>query len=446
MTTVDVIVIGAGLAGLSAARRLKERGASVIVLEARWRVGGRVQSERLGAGHSAAAGHVIDLGAQFIGDAHTRVSALVDEVGLTRVPRNKRGNTVYLSSADAEPVLVRGDDLPLSFLCKLDVMQMDWRIGRRLEALRRADATALDGMTAARYLRQLAFTDEAYRFMAGFIEGEFCAPVEGFSVQELFEQAAAVGGRKGEADSAGWFLAEGTGPLAQHLADRLGGSIVLNAPVTRVEQGKGRVTVATAMATYHAGSLIVATPPQLYGTIGLLPLMPEHRRQVIEAYQPGSVIKTVLVFEAPWWRHRGFSGSLLSPGGICNAALDASTPNAGAGVLVLFSTAASGHRLGQKKAEDERIACVLDWLSVVNGAAIPMPIASRSVDWNADRWSLGGYASRRGPGGWSAAPDLFASIGHIHFAGTETATEWRSFMEGALQSAESAADAILVTG
>jgi monoamine oxidase len=444
MLTVDVIVIGAGLAGLSAARRLKERGASVIVLEARSRIGGRVQSERIGTGCCSMAGHVIDLGAQFIGDAHTRLSALVDEVGLTRVPRNQEGLSLYFNSTEAEPMLTKGDNLPLSFLGKIDALQMYWRVGRQLKDLSRADVPLQDRMPASRYLRQLSFSDEAYRCMAGFIEGEFCMPVEAFSVYEFLEQAASVGGRKGEADSAGWFLAEGTAPLAQHLADKLGQSIVLNAPVVRVQQDNDGVTVDTATASYRAQSLIVTAPPQLYRATGIFPLIPEHRRQVIAGYQQGAVIKTVLVFEAPWWRDKGLSGSMLSPGGLCTAAMDASTPHSGAGVLVLFSTAASGRYLGQTTAEAQRIERVLEWLRSVYGTAIPTPIAARSVDWSIDTWSLGGYASRRGIGGWAAAPDLFAPVGRIHFAGTETATVWRSSMEGALQSAERAADAILI--
>jgi monoamine oxidase len=443
MSSVDVIVIGAGLAGLSAAQQLKERGASVRVLEARSRVGGRAHSERIESGRIQGAEQVIDLGAQFIGDAHVRLSALVDEVGLTRVPRNSEGKSVYLCSSEGKHVVVNGDDLPLSALGKLDAMQIDWRIGRRLRDLGVADAATLDRMTAAQYFRQLAFTDEAFRYVVGWIEAEFCVAADAFSAHEFLEQFASVGGRKGEAASAGWFLSEGISPLAHHLAGRLGSSVVLNAPVVSVRQDDNAVMVDTGAATYQARSLIVTTPPQLYRSMGLLQLMPDHRRQVIDGYRSGAVIKTVLVFDAPWWRDRGLSGSMLCPGGICNAAIDASPPRSKAGILVLFSTAESGRKLGQTTVEAERIDRVLAWLRCVTGGAVPAPIAARSVDWSIDSWSLGGYASRRGLGGWAAAPDLFAPIGRIHFAGTETATVWRAFMEGALQSAERAVEAVL---
>lgn len=437
MSIVDVLVIGAGLAGLSAAQRLKSRGASVTVLEARPRIGGRVLTERLQTGH------VIDHGAQFLSDDHKRLSVLVDEAGLTRVARSKAGQYAYFSSPAAKPALSEDGQLPLSFWPKLDALQMYWRIGRHQARVGKANRESWDSRSAAHYLRELAFTDEAYGFLAGFIEGELCAPIDTFSARELIEQAASVGGRKGEADSAQWFLAEGTGPLADHLAGILGASLVLHTPVTRVYQDADGVTVETAQTTYRARHLIVTAPPQLYGTMGILPHLPENRQRVIAGYQPGSVIKAVLVFEKPWWREQGLSGSLLSPGAICNAGLDASPPDGRAGTLVLFSTSASGRRLGQKTNEPDRIETVLEWLRSVAGQNVPAPIAARSIDWTTDTWSLGGYASRRGLGGWTEAPDLFAPVGNIHFAGTETATEWRSFMEGALQSAERAVDVLL---
>ena len=76
----------------------------------------------------------------------------------------------------------------------------------------------------------------------------------------------------------------------------------------------------------------------------------------------------------------------------------------------------------------------MDWVRRSFGGDVPALMTGRSVDWSADPDSLGGYASRRAPGGWADAPDLFKSLGRLHFAGTETAGHWRSFMEGAIES------------
>lgn len=432
----DAIVIGGGLAGLSSARRLRAAGALVKVLEGRGRIGGRVHSQRLDTGHT------IDLGAQFIGNAQRRISALVDEVGLTRVSPHTVGDNVFLMSPDAEPVFKQGDGLPLSLFGRLDVLVGMWGLDRRLRSFR-TDIERLDALAASRFVRELTFTRTPADLLATYTEGEMCALLEDISAYELLEQVASTGGVDGEANSAQWYLAEGAEPLARHLAGGLGESVVLNSPVTNIELHGEWLTVDATTGVYRARHLIVAVPPQLYGRIGLLPLLPEERRRVIADYKHGHVIKTILVFDSPWWRNLGASGRALSAGGIFNAAVDGSPADGSVGILVLFATAASALRLCGTTLESGRIARAVDWLKTLSGGAIPELLAARSIDWNADPFSLGGYASRRGIGGWRSTADLFTPVRRVHFAGTETAAEWRSFMEGALQSAERAADEVL---
>ncbi|MDX2234560.1 MAG: FAD-dependent oxidoreductase [Hyphomonadaceae bacterium] len=433
---VDAIVIGAGLAGLATGRRLKQNGASVRVLEARDRVGGRVQSQRL------ASGHVIDLGAQFIGDAQRRISALVDEIGLTRIARNVVGDTVHVPTPSSRPVLKRGGDLPLSFVGWLDAMHAVWDLDQRAKSFR-ADILRLDAMSASELIRDLTVTYAPARFLAGFIEGELCTPLDTVSAYELFDQSASIGGLDGERSSADWYLAEGMAPVADHLAAALGEDLVLNAAVTDVEQHAGWIRVSAGSGVYRSRHLVIAVPPQLYGKSGLLRILPAERRDVVASYRHGEVIKTILVFERAWWRDQSLSGDLLSPGSAFSAALDGSPADGGVGIFVLFATATSARCLSSMQEESERISAAHAWLSSLAGSPVPAPIAARSIDWTLDPWALGGYASRRPIGGWLAAPDLFGSVGRVHFAGSETATEWRSFMEGALQSAERAADLVL---
>jgi monoamine oxidase len=230
--------------------------------------------------------------------------------------------------------------------------------------------------------------------------------------------------------------------MTDHLAGEVGGALVLNAAVSRVGQDTGAVTVTAGTGTYRAGCAVVAVAPQLYGRIGLLEGLPPAWRDALSGWRRGSVVKTILVFREPWWRRAGLSGAVSGPGGMFGAALDASRGD-GAGILVLFSTGRGAEALGRVPDEAGRIAAALRWLAQVHGRAVAEPVAARAVDWSADPFSLGGYASRRGIGGWSAAPDLFAPLGRLHFAGTETATRWRSFMEGAVRSGVRAAQGIL---
>jgi monoamine oxidase len=154
------------------------------------------------------------------------------------------------------------------------------------------------------------------------------------------------------------------------------------------------------------------------------------------------VVKTILVFQDPWWRRSGLSGTIVNPGGMFGAAVDAS-PEDGSGILIVFSSASGAQALGRLPDEKARVAAAMRWLSHSHGPGIPDPRAARSIDWSADPFSLGGYSSRRGIGGWLTAPDLFTPHGRLHFAGTETANRWRSFMDGAVQSGLRAADEII---
>jgi monoamine oxidase len=435
-TTLDAIVIGGGLAGLSAARQLKKKGASVVVLEARNRIGGRISSQVLPNGQ------VIDLGAQFISDAQRRISELVDEVGLTRVQPNKTGDQLFISSSKATPVRVAMDAMPLPLYGKLDILLANWRFENALRNFRN-DISRLDTISASAFLRKLTFTKATESFLSAWIEGEYCVSLDEISAYELFDQITSMGGLSSNPDQ--WFLSEGTEPLVQHLGSTMGHGLVLNSPAQNLEIKPESVTVHTPRGKYKARQIIVAAPPQLYDRIGLLNLVPPTHSRVFAAYRSGKVIKTILVFDRPWWRDRGLSGSVQHIGSLFNWAVDCSAPQGQVGNLVVFSTAHSARQLEMNRSESARVQLAMEWLREVYGSAVPPVIAARSVDWSADPWSLGGYASVRSLGAWLAAPSLFATHGRIHFAGTETATEWRSYMEGALQSGERAAQTILST-
>lgn len=433
----DVVVIGAGLAGLSAARHLKRHGASVLVLEARGRFGGRVHSQRLDSGH------MIDLGAQFIGDAQLHVSALADEAGLHRVPAVRQGDVLHVLPDKAGPLRLARDRLPLSLLDGLDALQTYWRLERAVARLAPGDRERLDSVTAASFIRARSIGEPAFRTLGGHIENELCTSLDSVSAYEMLEQGASIGGFAGETATMQWFLAEGAEGMTRFLANEIGPSLILNSAVHAVSQDKDGVAVFSAAGQYRAGHVVVAIPPQLYGAIGLLPVLPALRRRVIAGFRHGAVVKTILVFDAPWWRDSGLSGTIMSPGSTFSAAVDGSPADGNVGILVLFSTARGATTLGKRTIEAERVAEAMRWLHHAHGAPAPEPVAARSVNWSADPFSLGGYASRRGIGGWCAVPDLFAPFGRLHFAGSETATRWRSFMDGAIQSGLRAAREIL---
>ncbi|MEM9656287.1 MAG: FAD-dependent oxidoreductase [Actinomycetota bacterium] len=436
---LDVLIIGGGLAGLSAARHLTAAGRSVAVIEARGRTGGRSHTHRL------ADGRTIDLGAQLIGDVQTRVSDLVDEVGLTRVAPNSEGDVLHVPSPGAPSRRLRNDRDGLGALGLLDLLQAGWRSGAQMRKLGTADAGRLDGVTAAEYLRGLTFLDSSYEFLISLLEDNMCVPLDEISAYEVLEQVGAAGGLEAIGASEQWFLAEGTQPIADHLESLLAAPVVHNAPVERLDVGDDGVVAVAGATTYRARHAVVAVPPQFYDALGLADLLDDSRRRALADWVRADVVKTVLVFEAPFWRSDGLSGLFHTPGGFANSTMDCSPADASAGVLVLFSTSTTARQLRDIADEQERMTLAIAWLRELLGDDVPSPVAGRSIDWSGDPWSLGGYASHRGIGGWTSAPDLFTPVGPLHFAGTETADEWRGFMEGALQSGERAAAEILAT-
>jgi monoamine oxidase len=438
---VEVIVIGAGLAGLSAARQLKVAGASVKVLEARGRVGGRVHSQRL------INGTTIDHGAQFLSDSQPLVSALAREAGLVRTTSYANGDILHVMGGSTKPLRLGPDKLPLPFLGQLDAMQAMWRLDRDLEAFGKrepaASIAALDHVSAASYIRDRTISSPAFDAFEARASGEMCLPLETISAYEFLAQLASIGGVAGAEAGMQSFLTEGAEGLVRFLAGALGDELILNAPAQGVTSDADGVVVMSNGTTYRAGRLIVATPPQLYPSIGLMPLLPEGWRKAISGYQLGSVIKTVVVFDRPWWRAEGLSGTVSSPDNVFEAIVDGSPADASAGILVAFTTSTAVKTLARTPTEEGRIAQLMDWLARVYGHAVPAPVAGRSINWSAEPYSLGGYASFRGIGGWTAAPDLFKPLGRVHFAGTETAARWRSFMDGAIQSGLRAADEVI---
>ncbi|MEM9041478.1 MAG: FAD-dependent oxidoreductase [Actinomycetota bacterium] len=436
---LDVLVVGGGFAGLSAAQQLTAAGRSVAVLEARSRSGGRSHS------HQLADGRTIDLGAQLIGDVQTRVSALVDEIGLTRVAPHAEGDVLFVPSPGAPSRRLGSDRDALGVLGLVDLLQAGVRSGAKMRKLATAAVGSLDGVTAAEYLRRLTFGGSAYEFLVTTIEDNMCVPLEEISAHEALEAVATAGGLEGIAASEDWFLAEGTQPIADHLASQLAAPVVHNAPVEQLDVADDSVVAVAGETTYRARHAVVAVPPQLYGTVGLTDLVDGARRRAIARWVPADVVKTVLVFDRPFWRTNGLSGVFRTPGGFANSTMDCSPADASAGVLVLFSTSSTARRLQHAPDEEKRMALAVAWLRELLGEDVPSPVSGRSIDWSGEPWSVGGYFSHRGIGGWRSAPGLFTPVGPVHFAGTETADEWRGFMEGALQSGERAAAEILAT-
>ena len=430
---VDVVIVGAGLAGLNAARILVRQGVSVAVLEARDRIGGRVST-------GASNGLNLDLGAQFVGPGQTRLYDLIREAGVGLAQPHEVGETLYALGEDLRRG--RGDaNPPLGPLALLDLNQrlskFEGLTSSNPEAWKRR-AAAWDSQTLAIWLEKTCWTRDANRFVTASLESDLCATTGEVSLLSALTRVKSMGGLEKLMSADREFCVGGAAQLSRWLARNLGDALFLNSPVQRIEHGRNSVQVWSGDDTWRARALVVALPPALGSRIDYSPKLPSLRDQLTQRLGQGSVIKCMCVYERPFWRERGLSGASVSDQGPVTATIDSTLPG-GPGVLVALVTGPHARRLSAMQ-EGEKRQSVLNALTRMFGSQATQLTDYIEHDWDADEWSRGGYGAVVPPGVLTQfGSALSEPCGRIFWAGTETADVWSGYMEGALQSGERAA-------
>ena len=432
----DVIVVGAGLSGLYAAKLLQQSGLTVAVLEARDRVGGRMLSQRL------ADGTVVDLGAQWIGPGQRRMHALAKEYGLKTHATHTQGDGIIKLG---QPLRRMSRKIPpISWIALLDIFQASWRIDRDAKKIsatkpwEHPQAEQLDSLSFEEWLQKNMFSNKARAYWRYLTEAGMCTSSNDFSPLEVLQQIGTMGGLEALETADSTFFEDGTQTIAQRIADELGDCVHLSAPVQAILTKESKVLVVTDKGDFLGKRVILALPPQLVEKITFDETLSSQFNERPNHPVLGKVIKNIVVYDRAWWRDLGLSGRTDTPDELIEFTADTSKDAGQPGILVTLASGAHAVELSQMDSEIRK-ATVLAHVQKLFGKAPTPPQDFFSMDWINEAYSHGGYASRRPIGGWIAQQNTLAqSVGPIHFAGTETATEWRSYMEGALQSAERA--------
>ena len=443
--TRDVVVVGAGVAGLTAANELTKAGASVAVLEARDRIGGRLWTDVID-------GAMLELGGQWVSPDQDALIETIDDLGLATYQRYREGDSVYIGP-DGTLVRFTGDVFPVG----PDTARVIAELTERLDAMvaeidpdrpwAHPQAAEWDSISWEAWLRAQSDDDEAVRNLA-FATGPamLTKPTHAFSLLQSLLMAASAGSYSHLVDADFILDKRVVGglqrvPLA--LAARLGDDVFLGQPVRTLEWGDTGVTAIAEGITVHARRAILALAPVLYPRISFVPPMPRLQHQMHQHLSMGFVIKVHAVYERPFWRAQGLSGTAFSPYELSHEAYDNTNHGDERGTLVGFVSDRNADDLFRLSAE-ERKQRILESLSHYFGPEALNPIVYYESDWGSEEWTRGAYAASFDLGGLHRyGAELRSPVGPIRFACSDLAGAGYQHVDGAIRMGRLAAQQIL---
>jgi monoamine oxidase len=434
----DVVVVGAGFAGLSTARTLTRLGRDVVVLEGRDRVGGRSYT-------TTVAGVPVDLGATFVGPTQTEVLALAAELGCETVPTYNRGKNLIRWR---RKVRAYRSTIPrLSMLELFDVSRMQWRFDRVARLVPVVDpwtptiAPRVDNQSLERWLRSVHAGASARDLMAIVSRVTWgCEPSE-VSLMHAVRYVKAAGGLGAMLDVQGGAQQDrfpaGTQQIALRMADELGDRVTLGAVVERIERtADGDVVVHSTAGATTARAVVVAIPPAHRAAITFEPPLPEGYSQLAGHWPQGNLSKAYAAYDTPFWRAGGCSGESLSDDGPVFITFDVSPSEDGPGILLGFTDARTFDALPADQRRERALGC----FAALYGDTALKPIDYVDHRWGAEEFAPGGPTAAVPPGSWTKYGQwLRKPVDGIFWAGTETADQWTGFLDGAVRSGQRAA-------
>jgi putrescine oxidase len=432
----DVVIIGAGATGLTAATELRKRGRDVVVLEARDRVGGRLWTDTID-------GQLLEIGGQWVSPDQTALLETLAELGLETYSRYRDGESVYVTK-EGELRRFSGDIFPAGPETEAEITRLiellDGLVAEVDPAAPWAHPRAreFDRVSFRSWLEQQTAIEEARDNIALFVaEAMLTKPAHAFSLLQALLMAASAGSFSNLVDADFILDKRVVGGLQQvpiRLADALGPDAVrLGQPVERVEWNDDGVRVSTGDLTVSARHVIVAVPPNLYSRIDFSPALPRLRQQAQQHQSLGLVIKVHATYDRPFWRETGLSGTAFSPYQLVHEAYDNSNFGEERGTLVGFVSDEKADAVFRLPAEERRNR-ILQSLATYYGPEALTPVVYYESDWAAEEWTQGAYAASFNLGGLTRYGALaLEPIGPIRFGSSDLAAHGYQHVDGAIR-------------
>jgi monoamine oxidase len=450
---VDVVVVGAGLAGLTAAADLAERGRSVVVVDARRRVGGRTLNAPLGGGR------VVEVGGQWVGPTQDRLLARARRLGVRTFKTFNEGRTLLWWDGVRTPFPATDPLAPfpgatfaetVALIGRLDADAATLPVDRPWRAPR---AREWDAMTSETWKLENIADPGTRKVFDLAVQATWAAEPADLSHLFLLWYVAQAGNARTGGSLARLTTVAGGAQESRfvggaqrvsiELARRLGRRVVLGAAVRRIEHDRGGVVVHAGGRALRARRAVVAVAPTLAGRIAYDPPLPAARDQLTQRFPQASAIKCLAVYDEPFWRAEGLSGQVQSDTGPVKITFDNSPPGGRPGVLLAFVEGHEARVLARRSPADRRRIVAAE-LQRYFGPRAGRPRRLLIRDWSHEPWTRGCYEGFTPPGVLTEYGDaLRAPVGRIHWAGTETATRWIGYMDGAVSSGERAAREVL---
>ncbi|XP_028291982.1 amine oxidase [flavin-containing] [Gouania willdenowi] len=448
--TYDVIVVGGGLSGLSAAKLLKTSGLNPLVLEARDRVGGRTFTVR------NKETKWVDLGGAYIGPTQNRILRLAKEYGVKTYKVNEEENLVHFTNGKSYPFKGSFPPMwnPFVIMDFNNLFRTLDEMGREIprEAPWRAPhAKEWDEMSMQMLFDKIIWTSAVRIFAKLFVNVNVTSEPHEVSALWFLWYIKQCGGtmRIFSTTNGGQErkFAGGSSQISECMAKELDERVKLESPVCRIDQSGDMVVVDTVdKHTYMARYVIVATPPALNLKMHFTPELPPLRNQLISRVPMGSVIKCMVYYKENFWRKKGFCGTMVieEEGAPIGLTLDDTKPDGSVPAIMGFILARKCRELCTLTKE-ERLRRICDIYSRVLGTEEALhPVHYEEKNWCEEEYSGGCYTAYFPPGILTQFGRVLREpVGRLYFAGTETATEWSGYMEGAVQAGERAAREVM---